>query len=88
MKLEKETFTKMLADLERQRDELRLQVHLATAEVRDQWQQLEDKWHDIKPKLEAVRQDTAQTTKNLWSALALAAEELKSGYQRVRNDMR
>lgn len=77
----------LFEDLKQQRDELRLQMHLAKAEAKEEWDKLEDKWDDIQPKLERVKDHTAEASKEAWSALELAGEAIKKGYQRIRRDL-
>jgi len=77
----------LLEDLKQQRDELRLQMHLAKAEAQEEWDELEDKWDDIRPKLEKVKDHTTEASREAWSALELAGESIKKGYQRIRRDL-
>ena len=37
----------MVNFLKRQRDELRLKMHLGGKDAQDQWEKLEEKWHDL-----------------------------------------
>ena len=77
----------LLEDLKQQRDELRLQMHLAKAEAQEEWAELEDKWDDIRPKLEKVKDHTTEASREAWGALELAGESIKKGYQRIRRDL-
>jgi DNA-binding transcriptional MerR regulator len=77
----------LLEDLKQQRDELRLQMHLAKAEAQEEWDKLEDKWEDIRPKLEVVKGHTAEASREAWGALEQAGEAIKKGYQRIRRDL-
>lgn len=74
----------LVEDLRRQRDELRVQLQLGKAEARDEWEKLEQQWAVLKPKLKAAGGEAAKASSNVYAALALAAEELKKGYERVR----
>lgn len=77
----------LFEDLKRQRDELRVQIHLASAEARDRWEKLEDKWNEIKPKLDQAARDAGKTGSEVLSALALAGEAIRQGYHRIRQDL-
>jgi hypothetical protein len=44
----------------------------------------ERQWEELKPKLEAARQEAGKTAESVGSALSLALEELKKGYERMR----
>ena len=79
-----EQITKALEHFKQQRDELQVQLHLAKAEAKDEWARLETQWEDIKPKLEAAREEVGKTAVSVGDALGQAIEELKKGYERLR----
>jgi len=41
-----EALNERFEDLQRQRDELRVQIHLASAEARDRWEERENRWRE------------------------------------------
>ena len=70
------------------RDELRLQVHLAKAELRDEWnQKLEPRFWELKTKLDRVEEASAETATELRSAVKLLIDELQNGYERIRKSL-
>ncbi len=75
---------KLLEDLKTQRDELRVRLHLAKAEAKDEWERLEHTWEHVRGRMEVVGHEAGKTAKDVGAALRLAAEELRNGYQRVR----
>lgn len=77
----------LLNELKQQRDELRVRMHLAKAEARDEWEKLERKWEALKPELEAAKGEAAKASKNVFAALELVAEEIKAGYKRIRDKL-
>ncbi len=81
----KEQMTKALDHLKQQRDELQVQLHLAKADAKDEWARLETQWDEIKPKLEAAREEVGKTAESVGAALGIAIEELKKGYERLRS---
>lgn len=81
----KEQMTKALEHLKQQRDELQVQLHLAKADAKDEWSRLEAQWDEIKPKLEAAREEVGKTAESVGTALNMAIEELKKGYERLRS---
>ena len=81
----KEQMTKTLEHLKQQRDELQVQLHLAKADAKDEWARLENQWEEIKPKLEAAREEVGRTAESVGAALGLAIDELKKGYERLRS---
>ena len=80
----KEQMTKAVEHLKQERDELRVKLHLAKADAKDEWASLENQWEEIKPKLEAAREEAGKTAESVGTALGLAVEELKKGYERLK----
>ncbi|MDK2742175.1 MAG: hypothetical protein H8K03_10390 [Nitrospira sp.] len=80
----KEQITKAVEYLKQQRDELQVQLHLAKADAKDEWARLEKQWEEIKPKLEGAREEAGKTAESVSTALGLAIEELKKGYERLK----
>ncbi len=77
-----------LDKLAQRRDELRVQLHLARAEARDEWDQLEDKWHHLHRTLEPVEEASVETLRELAAAARLLMEEIGDGYGRIRDALR
>lgn len=67
-----------------QRDDLRVRMHLARAEARDQWDALEKQWEHARARLEVIGREAGDAAGDVLSALRLVGEELKNGYERVR----
>lgn len=79
--VERDTFE----TLARIRDELRLQMQLAKAEIRDEWEaRLEPKWEELKGKMEAFEGASMESGKEVASAVKLLLEELGASYDRIR----
>lgn len=74
---------KIMADLKRQRDELRLQMHLASKEAKDEWEELEEKMEDFSTKMKLK-----ETGSGVGKALGQLGHELKLGYDRVRKGIK
>ena len=75
---------KMIDELKQQRDEIHVQLHLAKAEVRDEWDTLENKWEEVKGKMGAVNEVASQTRESVSAAAGLLADEIKQGYERIK----
>jgi hypothetical protein len=78
------TWSKWLADLERERDELRLKAHLGKAEARDHLARAEQKIEEFRQKApiaKGVAKDAAGQVEE--SAKALASE-IREAFARVR----
>lgn len=109
---EKTEREQLIAQLEQQRDELVLQLHLGKAEAKDSLVELEQKWEQLKkdnPKLaeaeeslsaeweileaklaelkeksDSVHETVEDVSQNVGAALEMVGDELKSGYERLR----
>jgi len=75
---------KLVGTLRRERDELQVRLHLAKAEAKDQWSELEQKWQGIEAKLPSVKREVGSAAENIVAALKLAAEEVERGYANIR----
>ncbi len=73
-----------LDKLKYERDELELQMHLAKAEARDEWERLEKKWNHFQSKAASVSDAASEASKDVATATHVLADELKHGYQRIR----
>ena len=69
----------MLDQLKQKRDELRVQVHLASKEVQEEWEELEGKMEHF-----TATARLGQTGEGVGKALGQLGHELKQGYDRVR----
>lgn len=80
----KQELEKLMATLAQQRDELKLQLHLAEAEAKDEWDALEGKWEQAQGKLAQVQTAASESLEDVRAAADLLADELKNGYERIR----
>ncbi|HET9225504.1 MAG TPA: hypothetical protein VFR31_02470 [Thermoanaerobaculia bacterium] len=70
------------------RDELRLQMHLAKAELRDEWNiRLEPTFRLLKTKLDRVEHASAETIEKMRPTLKALSDELREGYERIRKSL-
>lgn len=74
---------KLVEELKQKRDELRVQMHLASKEVKDEWEEIEDKWQDFSRKA-----DLDATGEGLGDAMEKLGHELKLGYRRLRDALK
>lgn len=78
----------LLESLRTERDELRVRMYLARAEVRDEWQALEQRWEHFEARVRAAAAAAEAAREDVSEAVNLLAEELRKGYGRVRQAMR
>lgn len=78
----------LLESLRAERDELRVRLHLARAEVRDEWHALEQRWEHFESRARGAAEAAGASGREVGAALELLGEELRRGYARVRQAMR
>jgi len=83
-------FDDLMQDLKQVRDEMRLQIHLASKEAKEEWDELEDKMEDFSAKAKKFSDDAKlkETGEGLSEALGKVGHELKLGYERLRKAMK
>lgn len=76
--------TRLIDELKEQRDVLRVRLHLAGAEARDEWDHLEKRWNHLRARAAVVGREATDAAEHVGTALKQVAEELKQGYERLR----
>jgi len=79
----KQEFNQVLEKLSAQRDEVNLQLHLASMEAKEEFSQAEEKWKQVKQKASDIADDSVETTDEFISAAKVVGEELVDAYQRI-----
>jgi len=80
----KQELDNLSEDLIKARDELRLQMALAKAEIRDDWDELDKQWQKFSQQLKRAGNEAADASDDISIALAALGKELQKGYQRIR----
>ena len=80
----KEKVEKLIEQIRRERDELRVQASLAKLEAREDWQQLEARWHELQAKGKALGEATAESAEDIVKAAHMLAEEIRESLKRIR----
>ena len=82
---DKGTLDKLADDLKQLREEVELQMHLASADARDQFADLEKKWESFRARAEVVGKATGETASDVGDALTILGDEIKKGYEKIRS---
>ncbi len=77
----------IIESLKQQRDEIKLQIHLAEAEARDEFPVMEQKLDELKHKADTIRAEAGEVSDEVFEAVKLVADEIKSGIERIRKLM-
>ena len=77
----------LIEDLKQRRDQLRVQIHLASKEVQEEWEDLEKKMDHFSGEAKKFAEDAKlkETGSELGDALKNVGHELKKGYDRIRD---
>ncbi len=71
---------KVKAGLEKSRDEIKLKMHLAGMDTKEEWAELEKKWDDFK-----ANARLEQSGKGLSDAMTGLGLELEQAYKRIKD---
>lgn len=80
----KQKYNDVLENLKKERDEVKVKVHLASLEVQEEWQEIEEKWDKFKFKLGQLQKEAGKTAHEIGDALELLGKEIKEGYRRFK----
>ncbi|CAA0120952.1 Uncharacterised protein [BD1-7 clade bacterium] len=83
----KDSLEKSYKELQQERDELRVQMHLASMDAKDSWDDLEHKWDALSLKLANAGDAASQASQEIETAIDMLAEEIKNGYKRIRDSL-
>jgi hypothetical protein len=74
-----------LDGLRQTRDEVRLQLHLAKAEAKEAWEEVERRWHQLEGKLQVVREGSREDLGEIREAAKRLAREIRDGYRHLKS---
>jgi predicted N-acetyltransferase YhbS len=77
----------VLADFERQRDELKVRVHLAKAETRDEMARLESRMDALRVKAQSAGSEAREALRDIGGAAEQLANEIRIGLDRIRKTL-
>jgi hypothetical protein len=80
----KTDLAKIVEELKTQRDVLAVKIHLAKADVKDEWQELEKKWQHFSARSEILQDEAKGVAEDVREDLSDLGEDLKEGYYRIK----
>lgn len=80
----RQRLNEVIAKMERERDELRLQLHLAKAEARDELARVDEKMAELKARAAVIDDEARDALDDIGGAARALADEVRAGYERVR----
>jgi hypothetical protein len=87
MTSDKSSLEELISALKQERDELRVRIHLAGMEGKEEYARLSTKIDELTAQYEPMKDALADTAGNVFSALMLAAGEMKTGFSRIRKEL-
>jgi hypothetical protein len=83
-----EKLEQLTQTIKTERDEIRVRLHLLKAEGKDEWDEVEEKWRHLEPKLKQMRESVVESGHEIGAATVVLAEEIGHAYRRLRDTMR
>jgi len=77
-------FEQLSKELQTDRDQIKLQLHLLNMDAKEEWNELEKKYEHFKAKASTVSGVAEDSAGNVAEAVKLVAEELREGYKRIK----
>lgn len=81
----------LITTLERERDELRVKVHLASLDAKDEFAELETRLDSLRARMTSASGDARETAGDVGDVVGETArklaDELKEGYRKIRERM-
>ena len=74
----------IIETIKTQRDELKVRMHLANAEINDEWVEMGKKWEEMKTKDSKLKASAGDTSVALVNDLKKIGNDLKEGYERMK----
>ena len=81
----KAEFEKFREGLLQQRDELKVQMHLAKLEAMEEWRDAEHKIEEIETRLGEVSAEARDASEDVWTSVKMLGEEIKTAYERIKS---
>ena len=83
-----EELKKLSEKVKQYRDEARVKMHLAREDVKDEWEDHEQDWDRFRSKIDEVLHDAENASQEARQTASKLGEDLKTGYQNIRNKLK
>jgi citrate lyase beta subunit len=82
-----ENLAELITVLKQQRDELRVKMHLAGMETKEEYERLSDRINELNKQYEPTKDAAVETAEGVYKALKLAGEEMLNGFHKIRKSL-
>ncbi|MFA6051395.1 MAG: hypothetical protein WC762_02265 [Methylobacter sp.] len=79
----KRDFENLLDKLQIERDEIKLKLHLASMEAKEEFDEAEKQWGQLKIKASEIADESVETSEEYINKAKIVGEELKRAYNRI-----
>lgn len=79
----KKSINEMVEELKKERDELRVKLHLAKMEAGDEWKKLDVQLVKLEGKAKELGGATAEASKDIGAAAKLLGKEIMDGLKKI-----
>lgn len=79
----KEELNKVIEKLKRERDEVNVKIHLASMDAKQEFEDAEKKWVEVKAKAAQIADSAEDVTEEFVAKTKGVGEELKETYKRI-----
>lgn len=79
----KTALEEIISSLKQERDQIRVRLHLAGMEAKDEYERLSSKTEELLSQYEPLKDAVGETSEDVFSALSLAAGEMKNGFSKI-----
>ncbi|MGY6274117.1 hypothetical protein [Methylomonas sp. MgM2] len=76
-------FENLFSKLNTEREKLQLKLKLASMEAKEEFDEAEKQWQEIKNKASDIADDTIETSEEFIAKAKIVGEELKDTYHRI-----
>lgn len=80
----KAEFDQLITNLKQQRDEINVQLHLASMEAKEEWEKADAKWDELNKKINDIADEAKETGEEVITNAKTVAEELGYAYDRIK----
>lgn len=88
MSLEQAPASERFPVLKRTRDELKVQVALAKAEIKEEWQKTEVKWSRLEGEMNRLREVAGEAAHEVGTGIEHLTTDLTDSYTRIREALK
>ncbi|MFH0780803.1 MAG: hypothetical protein V2B20_02480 [Pseudomonadota bacterium] len=79
----KKELNKLIEKLKMERDGVSLKMHLASMDAKQEYEEAEKKWVEVKAKAAEIADDAVETSEEFIAKVKVVGEELKGTYSRI-----